>query len=232
VPVKQELGATTAVPHPVAHGGPERMPRSLRARPTARRASIVAIVSVASLALWGSTATAASSGVRPALRTICDPNTIQYSLGGTKTADKVLHDSVYHNEEGNSTSVTVVSSEVASITAGVTVEQEVNVSASVLIADLGSKVNVTLAASGSITKTSSTSVTTTIGGVGDYAVYDGEHKYTGSWTGVLCNGNGTAETNINGTATSWAVSAHGNASCAKSYTSGTFPALAKSIACD
>ena len=117
-----------------------------------------------------------------------------------------------------------------SVTASVTYSSTTEASAKAIIGELSESVGVTLAASGTKTKTTSETVEVTVSS-GKYAFFSGVKKFKGNWTSTKCNSGGTSIIKSNGSAISFAVPASGAAKCSSSYASSSFEYKAKAIAC-
>lgn len=165
-----------------------------------------------------------------AVPTVCEPNTVSIDWPTRSAVRTVTHAKYISIPSGGSGSVTRSVTKVAQITASVSFTTSATVSASVVLGDLSATVGTSLAASGSITRTSSESVTVNVG-PGRYAFFSGKKKYNGDFTGWKCNRTGTKSTALRGRATSFAVTAEGAARCNKSYPSSSFEYKAKKKAC-
>ena len=169
--------------------------------------------------------------MKPNVPIICDAGHTSIGFDTTTSTRTITHDKYISVPAGGSVDVTSWIQKIATITAGVTYSRRAaTVSASTVMASLSGTVGVSVAASGTATYQGTETVNYHMG-AGRYAVFHGDKKFTGSWSGSRCNSNGTQLSPLSGSAISWAVPGEGAASCRSTYSASSFEYKAKAYAC-
>ncbi|WP_067502893.1 hypothetical protein [Actinoplanes sp. TFC3] len=182
------------------------------------------------LTVAGTGLTSVAAHAAPASPTMCEPNMQSIKMTSTSSTRTVTHAKYFSIPAGGGGEVSRTVEKVGSITASVSYSSTTEVSAKAIIGELSESVGVTVAASGTKTKSTSETVKVTVSS-GKYAFFSGVKKFKGKWTSSKCNSSGTKVIKSNGSAVSFAVPADGAAKCSSSYATSSFEYKAKVIAC-
>lgn len=180
------------------------------------RTRLLATLGAATLAMAGSLVSAAGASaadVTPDAAIICTPYDSYANFSTSSKVYVVTHAKQMENYTGASATRTVSTTFVTSVTAGVTYSTSVKVPSSVVIEGLEASAGLALQASGSVTNTSSESVTWTMPNQGVYIFYAGTRKASGSWSGGICSSNGQYWNTSSGSAKSWTTNIEGAVWC-------------------
>lgn len=163
-------------------------------------------VAVGGLFLATSPAQAATTpgpiGIDPYVATICESGYTSYTTSNVATAQTITRAGIKVNGGQNPMTVSVTEDVQTTITASVTVSVSGTYSASAVIAQFQTSVGLTLAASGSMTATTSTTVGVTVPPMTTMVYAEGTVKVTGNWAASYCAG-GTTLVNSSGAATTF-----------------------------
>ncbi|MBB5868788.1 hypothetical protein F4553_002167 [Allocatelliglobosispora scoriae] len=192
------------------------------------RSGLVATMFIGALVAVAAPASASDGASTQAI--VCDPGETGLSFSSSSYVRTVTHSMYWTVPTGATVDYETNVTKVSTITAGLTFTTGGGVSADVIFASFEGKVGLELATSGSHTVTTSVTIHWHLG-PGHYAVFRGNKKYTGSFSGGKCNSTGTVLSLFSGNAVSYTVLAEGAANCSSTYGSTTFEYKAKQIAC-
>ncbi len=203
--------------------------------------SLVGVVSAAALCLLGVPTPAMAAPVSAgafemqagAAAPLCEGKEGQkwYKVYNVVKPKRLTHYERYYNGSGEKVTTTFNALKERTFTAGITITGGTTAEAGKIIAKLEVKTEISLAAAGTSTTSTSVGIEASLPNEKSLVAYAGNVKVSGEWTRYYCNNSGYLYVLAEGKGSSFGVRETGVQRCDLSAPSGSLAAKAKAAAC-